>query len=173
MKTKDLVYIAVYVSLSLVLSYISSLIPFFQMANGGSVDLGILPIIISSYHFGIKEGIIVAILNVLLSFILVSPPFYLNPIQFALDYLVPVIILGMAGAIKNMYLGTFIVLIIKAISHILSGVYFWFEEGMVAGSKEAWIFSLNYNLYYMIPTIIVIICLIPMSKAILTRIGKN
>lgn len=57
--------------------------------------------------------------------------------------------------------GIVIAMVLKYVCQLLSGVYFWFPDGSVAGSKEAWIFSAGYNLWYNLVTLIVCIVIVP------------
>ena len=83
MKIKDLVYMAVYIALALVLDYISQLIPFLQMPQGGCINLAVIPVIISSYHLGWKKGLSVGFLWWIVGFLFLGlNRWYLNPMQY-------------------------------------------------------------------------------------------
>ena len=58
--------------------------------------------------------------------------------------------------------GVVLSMVLKYIFQVLSGVYYWMPEGSLAGSSEAWIFSLGYNLWYNLVTMIVCIFLVPL-----------
>ena len=168
MKVKDLVYMSMYVALCLVLDYVSQLIPFLQMPQGGSINLAVIPAVIASYHLGVKKGITVGMLWWVVGFILGLNQWYLNPAQYAFDYLIPAGICGVAcimpniGRLSNIYTGVLFVNIIRFICTLLSGAYFWPPEGSVAGSGAAWIYSLSYNLYYNLGTLVVAMILVPL-----------
>ena len=53
-------------------------------------------------------------------------------------------------------------MLLKYVFQVLSGVYFWFPEGEAAGSSYAWTFSLSYNLWYNLVTMIVCIFAVPL-----------
>lgn len=58
--------------------------------------------------------------------------------------------------------GIVIAMLLKYVMQMLSGVYFWFPEGAAAGSREAWVFSAGYNLWYNLVTMVVCIFVVPM-----------
>lgn len=214
-KILTLVYLALYVALYIVLKYVGNLIPFLKMPNGGSIELELVAVFISSYHLGFGWGLINAIISMVVSWMFWQP-WYINPLQLFFDYLGPLAICGLASILwplKNMnktsavvaslllgiitylavyicfdktiwaivgavvvaiiifvfaykykdiseYYGIAIAMIIKGLFHVISGAYYW-VEGMAAGSLEAWIFSINYNLWYNLVTMAICIILVP------------
>ena len=174
-----LVFIAVYAALAVVLDYVSQLIPFLQMPNGGSIELELIPIFIASYHLGVKDGAITGFMWWAISFVLGLNSYYLTFIQYILDYFIPFIIIGFASAmpriwkISNIYTGITITMIIKYISQTLSGVYFWFPETTYAGSIEAWIYSAGYNLWYNLATMIVCLIIVPVLIEVVKKGNKT
>lgn len=166
-KTRTVIFIGLYIALSVVLQYVSGLIPFLQMPQGGNIDLGVIPIFMASYQFGYKTGIITGLMCWLINFILgISGTWFLTIPQYLLDYIIPVSVLGLAslfpkiGKINNIYTGISFTMIIKYIAHVLSGVYWWFPETSYAGSAASWLYSLSYNLYYNLATLIVALILV-------------
>lgn len=225
--TKTIAYLALYVALYIVLKYVGNLIPFLQMPNGGSIELELIAVFICSYHLGWKYGILDALLSFLMTVVLGFTMYFVNPVQIALDYILPLVFCGMASllwplkqtnkvitvcmgivlalatflGIVNSYgnsvvtmlvscllaiamfvftywylqnkkkYGIVLAMLLKYICQLLSGVYFWFPDGSVAGSAQAWVFSLGYNLWYNLVTLIVCIIIVPtlidrLSKAI-------
>lgn len=69
------------------------------------------------------------------------------------------------------YYGVAVAMILKYISQMLSGVYFWFPEGSAAGSAEAWAFSATYNLWYNLVTLAICIILVPLLADRLKKAG--
>lgn len=165
---KDLSYMALYVALAVVLDYVSKIIPLLQMPNGGSINLAVIPVLIASYHLGWKKGLSVGLLWWLVGFMMGLNEWYLNPMQYLLDYIVPACICGFAsimpkiGKISNVTIGVTVMMFAKFASHVLAGVYYWPPEGDVAGSLGAWIYSLSYNAWYNLATLIVALILVPM-----------
>lgn len=171
----DLSYMALYISLAIVLDYIGQFIPILQMPNGGSINIAVIPVLISSYHLGYKKAVGVGLGWWLVGFIYGLNNWYLNPMQYLLDYIFPMSCIGLASLfpkifkISNIYTGTIMVGIIRFLSTLLSGVYYWPPEDMVAGSKEAWIFSFTYNIGYNLATIIVAVIFVPIVINIIRK----
>lgn len=163
---KDLSFMALYVALSLVLAYISQMVPFLQMPSGGSIELSLIAVYAASYHLGWKKGLAVGLLWWFVSWMFGMGSWYLNPIQYSLDYIVPAAICGMAslfpsvGKISNIYIGMTITMVLRFMAQVISGVYYW-PANEVAGSAGAWVYSLGYNFGYNFVTLILAAILIP------------
>lgn len=162
MKVKELTYVSTYIALALVLEYVSKLIPILQMPQGGSINLAVIPVFIASYHLGFKKGVLVGILWWLIGFLLGGNNWYLNPMQYSLDYIVPMSIIGFACCIPNVYASVTVIGIIRFLSTFISGIYFWPPDNAVAGSMSAILYSFNYNVGYNLGTVIVAIVLVPL-----------
>ena len=174
-KTKDLIFIAYYAALATVLEIVSGLIPFLQMPQGGSIQLGIVPVLVASYHLGYKKGALTGFLWWLIVFVMGGNNWFVEPMQYLLDYLLPCTVCGMAACFpkigkNNLYSGVVGVMFIKLCSTVLSGVYYWPPEGAAQGSVGAWIYSLSYNFGYNFATLLVALILVPM---VLNRISRN
>lgn len=176
-KTRKIVFVGLYIALAVVLQYLSGLIPFLQMPKGGNIDLGVIPILMASYQFGCKTGVLTGLLCWLINLILgISGSWFVSIPQYLLDYILPVSLLGLAsafpkiGKINNIYTGITGTMILKFISHVLSGVYYFPSKGTYAGSLAAWLFSLNYNFYYNLATLIVALIVV---VAIISKLDKN
>lgn len=68
--------------------------------------------------------------------------------------------------------GIVIAMLLKYVSHVLAGVFFWFPEGSAAGSWPAWTYSLSYNLWYNLVTLIVLATVVPMLISRLDKVVK-
>ncbi|MEG0077908.1 energy-coupled thiamine transporter ThiT [Anaerorhabdus sp.] len=164
---KDLSYMALYVALSVVLEYVSKFIPILQMPSGGSITLGLLPVFMASYHLGWKKGFGVGLMWWLVSSLMGLNEWYLNPIQYSLDYIIPAAICGLAslfpkiGKVSNLYIGMIITMFARFAGQVVSGVYYW-PANEVAGSSGAWIYSLGYNFGYNFVTLIIAAILVPL-----------
>lgn len=227
-KTRTIAYLALYVALYVVLKYVGNLIPILQMPNGGSIELELIAVFICSYQLGWKLGICCGLLSWLITIVLGFEMWFVQPIQVLLDYVLPLVLCGMASFLwpfkklpKTVYVlmglalalaayfgivnswgpsagsdvpaaskklvdavsvlvaigifaftvwygetrkrfGIAISMILKYVCQMLSGVYFWFPDGSAAGSREAWIFSAGYNLWYNLVTMIVCMFVVPM-----------
>ncbi len=161
METKKLVEIGIFVGISIVLELISTLIPFLHMPQGGSLSLGMLPIFMIAYRFGIKEGMIAGFVFGIINFILSGYAIHWGSIFF--DYIFAFTALGFAGIFKKnafsskksfiagIILGGFL----RYVFHGLSGVIFF---SAYAGDFNPWFYSfIVYNLPYMLASIILVI----------------
>ncbi len=163
---KDLSFMALYVALSLVLAYVSEMVPFLQMPSGGSIELSLIAVYAASYHLGWKKGLAVGLLWWFVSLLFGMGTWYLNPIQYSLDYIIPAAVCGMAslfpkvGKISNVYVGMLITMIIRFTAQVVSGVYYW-PANEVAGSTGAWIYSFGYNFGFNFVTLIIAAIIIP------------
>lgn len=163
-KTSVLVEGAVMVALATVLSYIRV----FHLPWGGSVTLlSMLPIAIYSIRHGVKNGLFASFLFALIQFgqgaIDGLFAWGLTPVMLigciALDYILPFTVLGFAGMFRRKgtvgnILGIVVVIVLRFISHTLSGVVIFHSAGILWDGFETeneWIYSLCYNGAYMLP----------------------
>lgn len=225
-RIKTLVYMAMYVAMYVVLKWAGNLIPFLNMPNGGSIELELIAVVLASYHLGWIKGIAVAILSWIVTWIVGFEMWIVTPVQTILDYVAPLVAVGMAqllwpfrktskgvgalicilidvcgfagivrswngGALTYVMaaivgiiaagitwyfhsrnearFGIVIAMCLKYISQVLSGVFFWFPEGSAAGSWPAWTYSLSYNLWYNVVTLIVLAIVVPL---LIDRVSK-
>ena len=63
--TKDLVYMALYAALFIVLDVAVNTLGILQMPNGGSHGVSVIPLLMASYHLGWQKGTVVAVLSIL------------------------------------------------------------------------------------------------------------
>lgn len=156
------------IALSLILSYIK----IYTLPNGGSITAGsMIPLMIYALRWGVGPGIAVGATYGLLDFIL--KPYFYHPLQFILDYPLAFGLLGLAGiglskdksnGYAKLSIGICLGIIGRAISHTLSGVIFFYEY---AGDQNPWIYSIGYNMTYLIPELIIsLIVLIVLWKPI-------
>ena len=194
--TKCIAIAGVCVSLSFALSYIK----LFELPYGGSITLfSMLPVMLFSYIYGIKKGLIVGVLYGILQAI--QDPFIVHPAQFLLDYPVAFAMLGYAGSIKNVNslnskprlkftLSAIIAGFLRWISHVFSGVFAFGAYALDAVGKSEgifsvlapannptanfWIYSTVYNTYVFIDLILVIVAgvLLFSSKAFRKEVDK-
>lgn len=190
-KTQVLVEGAMMLALGIVLSMITpfqKLLPF-----GGSITLvSMLPICLFSIKHGIPKGLCVSFAYALFQFAQgiirdgllawgLTPGMLIACILF--DYIIAFTVLGLAGVFRKKgfsgwILGIVMVLFLRFVSHVLSGVYvfastgkIWDELSFVAENKYT--YSIVYNGSYMLPelifTVLVAIALlkVPQTKKLL------
>lgn len=175
-KTKELVLISTYVALSIVLDVFKSFLPFLNMPSGGSINIALIPIVFCSFHLGVKDGMITGLLWFVLSSMLGLNKYFVSFGQIILDYIIPSIVIGASAIaykhkdINEIEFGILFTMLIRTLSLCISGAIYWFEEGMARGSKEAWLFSVSYNVPYSFATLIMLLIIIPV---LLKTFGNN
>ncbi len=164
--TKQLVYSAMAIALSLV----CSMIKIWTMPMGGSVTLlSMLFIVLIAYWYGPYAGIMTAIAYGLVQFV-IEPIFYTIP-QMLLDYPLAFGALGLAGFFHKKKFGLQIGYLVgvsgRFVFSTVSGVVFFASfapEGM-----HPLLYSMGYQASYLIPEAVitlVIISIPPVSKAL-------
>ena len=167
---RSLTFAAVCVALSFALSYIR----FFKMPFGGSITfVSLLPLMLYSYMFGVRKGVLAGVVCGLLQAI--QDPWIIHPAQFLLDYPVAFAGVGLAGCIKNLNLfkgnsraqfaiGALIGGAVRFIAHFFSGalafgVYGagYAEEYGIAALANPYFYSFVYQCLYVIPDLFIVI----------------
>jgi thiamine transporter len=157
--TKILAEIIVFVAMAGALALISH--SFFGLPQGGSINLGMVPIFWLALRRGPKIGIFAgAVLGVV---DLAIEPFVVNPAQFILDYPLAFACLGLAGFFrKPAILGPMMGVVVggtgRFLSHFVSGVIY-FPSYAPAGMSPI-LYSAIYNAAYMVPSIIICVAAI-------------
>lgn len=148
---KSLTYAAICIALSFALSYIK----FFSLPQGGSVTFAsLLPLALYSYMFGTRKGLVAGVVYGMLQFIQ-SPQFY-QPMQVLLDYPIAFGAIGLAGIarkfrflkgnmIAEFTVGTTIAVILRYVSHVVSGYFVFSSWAMEGYTAVSWAFV--YNLF--------------------------
>ena len=171
-------------ALLLAVSAVLSIFPKFKfLPNGGSVTFcSMLPIILASYVFGVKQGLLTAFAFSLIQLITGFSGSGLGPVAFVVellfDYLVAFTVLGLGGMYRKnsdprraLALGSLTATVLRFLSHFISGVVVWgeyaewFFENMssfgenilsrFSGTALMMLYSAVYNGSYMIPEIII------------------
>jgi len=165
-KNRKLAFIAIYVALAIVLDYIKAFIPFLNLPSGGSINIALIPIVLSGYHLGYKNGFLVSAIWLILSAMLGLNAYFINIFQYMLDYLIGNLCLGMSAifykkkTVLEIIIGIVMMSFIKLITVVFSGMYFWTGEGAKL-NLEGFLFSFSYNGPAIIVTCIMLCILIP------------
>ena len=153
--TKDLVYMALYAALFIVLDVAVNTLGILQMPNGGSLGVSVIPLLMASYHLGWQKGTVVSVLSILLQYV-TGPMYTPDLLGFLLDYFIAFSVYGLASLFPNykgFYSGVLITNLIRLLSSTLSGTWVW--------GLDYWP-SFLYNAAYMIPTAILCLVLLPL-----------
>ena len=141
MDVRALVYGALCVSLSFVLSYMK----LFPMPMGGSLTFcSMLPIAMYAWAFGPAYGFTAAFAYSLLQ--VIQGAWIVHPVQFILDYFVAFTCYGLSSLFpKCLPLGVGVAGLARYACSVLSGVVFFADSAAEAGYESALLYSLAYN----------------------------
>ncbi|WP_341300470.1 energy-coupled thiamine transporter ThiT [Lysinibacillus sp. FSL H8-0500] len=157
-----LVEIAIFAAIGLVLDQIS----FKVWAQGGSVSLVMVPIVLIAFRWGIVAGLTTGLLVGVMQTMFGA--FIVHWLQGLLDYGVAFTVVGLAAfvrrplleAAKNsnkvkmaryIIIGTVLAGFLRYAAHTCAGAVFFAEY---AGDQNAWLYSIIYNGTYMLPATI-------------------
>ncbi len=154
-----------YGALCMAMSFVLSYIKLYSMPLGGSVTLAsMLPLLWYSNKFGMRNGFIAGAAYGLLQ--LIQKPEIYHWVQVLLDYPLAFMMLGLAGSVKNLQLGSILGVAGRWICHIISGAVF-FGEWVPEGWSNAWVYSAAYNgAYLLVDLIICIVLSFVLAKAL-------
>lgn len=132
-------------------------IKIYQLPNGGSVSIAILPLLILSARWGLVYGLVACTLFGVLAAI--YKPFIVHPVQFLLDYPLAYMSICLVGAmswennLKFVVIGVVISNILRLVFHVISGIIFFSmnEKTLLA----AFIYSFSYNISHILPETII------------------
>ncbi|MBO6214127.1 MAG: energy-coupled thiamine transporter ThiT, partial [Lachnospiraceae bacterium] len=152
---------------SAIMIAIASVLSMFKLIDlpyGGSVTIAcMLPVIIISYRYGIKWGMLTGLV-----FSIIQQLLGLNTLSYVttwqsvlavvlLDYIIAFMATGLGGAFrekipsqpKALVLGTILVCVVRYICHVISGATVW--AGLSIPTNAALAYSFGYNATYMLP----------------------
>lgn len=157
-----LVEIAIFAAIGLVLDQVS----FKVWAQGGSVSLVMVPIMLIAFRWGLvaglTTGLLVGVMQTMFGATIV------HWLQGFLDYGVAFTVVGLAAVVRGpvlaaaknanktkmalyIILGTVLAGFLRYAAHTMAGAVFFAEY---AGDQNAWIYSIIYNGTYMLPATI-------------------
>jgi thiamine transporter len=165
--------VAMFAALAVALDIIQGPLGDIMFANGGSIGIAMLPILIISYRRGLVSGLacglIVSLVQMISGiwvfsadtsngFIQVMAPV----IQVSCDYVLAYTLVGLAGVFAKKYmtsdkkymwliLGCVLGGMAKYLCHVISGAFFWPTEDWGLSSTA---FAFVYNACYCLPNII-------------------
>ena len=160
--SRSVAFGAVCIAMSFALSYVR----LFKLPQGGSVTLAsLLPIMLFSYIFGVKKGLLVGLIYGVLQAI--QDPYIIHPMQFLLDYPIAFSAIGLSGAFAkfdvfkklpqvSLLLGGILASALRFLAHFLSGVCAFGTYAHDAGQNNIYIYSLAYNSFVFVDIAIVL-----------------
>lgn len=174
--TKSIVYAAICIATSFALSYIR----FFSLPLGGSVTFAsLVPLMVYAYMFGTRKGVLAGAVYGLLQF--VQAPWFVHPVQFLLDYPIAFAAIGITALFKEIRLfknkavlqfalGAVLAVIIRYLSHVVSGIFIWGSGDPENYGAVAW--SFLYNSFTLVDLAIALVagCLLFSSRAFVRQL---
>lgn len=150
-KTRRLTEIAVCIAMAVV----GSLIKVWEMPQGGSVALTMVPILLIAIKRGPVAGFMTGGIYGVLS-LLIAGVIY-HPMSILLDYVLAFGLLGLAGFFKKnvpgVVVGCFVGVLGRFISSLVSGAVL-FAEYAPAG-QNPWVYSMIYQATYLVPEFLI------------------
>lgn len=160
MDTKSIVYAAVCLAGSFVLSFLKIA----PVTFGGSITLAsFVPILIYAYVYGPVKGLLIGLIYGVLQFI--QDPYMLTPVTFLLDYLlafVGIFLIGLARILFKrentaVFVGTAAAYVWRFVMHFVSGLIY-FRMGAIwvdIPAENAVTYSLLYQTVYLLPDMVI------------------
>ena len=183
MTIKVLAEVAIFAALAFALDAIQGGIFKGVFPSGGSIGLGMLPILVIAYRRGLVPGIlcgfIVSLVQMLGGIYVINASSFDNGflqvmgpfLQIMLDYVLAYTVVGFAGVFANSFrnsnsnskkityvlLGTVLGGLLKYACHVIAGGVFWLNNGssIFGIADDSWLYSFIYNGAYCIPNIII------------------
>lgn len=149
-KTKIMTDIAICTALAIVLSFFK----LYEMPQGGSVSLAMVPILFISFKHGALPGTICGVIYGVLSVIFAGTIYH--PMSVFLDYIAAFGVLGIAGIFGKRKLsiiaGSSAAIGGRFIFSVISGAVLFGQYA--PNGQNPWIYSLIYQVSYMLPELI-------------------
>lgn len=154
-----LVEIAIFASIGLVLDQIS----FKLWAQGGSISLVMVPMVLMAIRWGLVAGLATGLLIGIMQ--MMFGAYIVHWLQAVLDYGLAFTVVGLAAIVRRpllkatqalhkkmmaiyIIIGVLLGGALRFVCHLLAGVVFFKEY---AGDDNVWVYSIIYNSTYMIP----------------------
>lgn len=150
-KTRRLTEIAVAVAMAVVCSFIKV----WEMPQGGSVALTMVPILLIAIRSGWVAGCAAGAIYGMLSLLIAGVVYH--PMSILLDYVLAFGLLGLAGLFKKtvpgLIAGCTVGVAGRFVSSLVSGAVLFAEYA--PEGQNPWIYSLIYQATYMIPEFLI------------------
>ena len=143
------------------LAEILSLLPFYKLPWGGSIDLAMFPIILYCVRWGFGPGMIVSAAHAVLQ-TLFEGGIAIGWESILGDFLIAYAVLGTAGLFKGkFYRATAVACTLRFLVHYVVGATIWAEYMPETFFKmtmtSPWIYSALYNGAYMLPDLVMVL----------------
>lgn len=150
-KTRKLTEVAVCIAMAVVCSFVKV----WEMPQGGSVALTMIPILVIAIRRGPTAGIMAGAIYGVISMLIAGVIYH--PMSILLDYVLAFGLLGIAGifgkSLAGIVGGTLAGVCGRFISSLISGAVLFAEYA--PEGQNPWVYSLVYQATYMIPELII------------------
>lgn len=158
---KSLVLTAMFMAVTIVLSFVNKALP--EMPQSGTISIDIVAIFLCAYFMGAGYGVICGVGVAILQFVLGMATYY-GPWSVLLDYVLPLGVCGIASVVPStkikdvpVFWGIFLSMLLKFMSHYFSGAWLFAEYA----NGNPWIYSFFYNLWYNLATLVLCLIVVP------------
>jgi thiamine transporter len=153
---RDKVRAIVETSFAVAIAFVLLQIRLYEMPQGGSITLDMLPLAFISYRRGVKYGLFAGLLFAVVN--LSYRPFIVHPAQVLLDYFLPPLAFALCGLgkRKDIFVKEFLffsAVILKFLFHFISGFVFFAKYAPKGMSP--YYYSFIYNASYIIPSALI------------------
>ncbi len=152
------------IALAVALGVVFHFIRLYQLPQGGSVNLEMLPIFVIAFRRGLLPAVLTGFIFGFLD--LIIEPFIVHPVQVVLDYPLAFALVGMAGLFQPLWArfvrqaaegktsltpglllavtpGVLLGSLLRFASHFVSGIVFF--ASFAPKGQPVWLYSLIYN----------------------------
>ena len=160
--------VGIFAAIGFVLDEIQGAIAF-SFTSGGSIGIAMVAVLIVAYRRGWLPALFTGLIMGALDF--ATKAYIVHPMQILLDYIIPYMVVGVAGFFKPLFdktdrkdlkilwliVGTVIGGLLKFFSHFFAGLYFWNDPEWFAWNLNYMspaLYSFVYNIAYIGPCIV-------------------
>lgn len=155
-KTRKLTEMAMMIALAVVCSFIKV----WEMPQGGSIALTMIPLLLISFRLGAAAGMVSGAVYGVISLLIAGVVYH--PMSILLDYVLAFALVGIAGFfgkdLKGIIFGSIAGVGGRFLSSLVSGAVI-FGEYAPAG-QNPWVYSLIYQATYLIPELVIAIAVL-------------
>lgn len=176
---KSIVYAAISVAMSFALSYLR----LFELPQGGSITFAsLLPLMLYSFMFGGRKGVLAGAVYGVLQFI--QAPWFMHPVQFLLDYPIAFAAIGLTGFVREMNIfgkrqtlqfcfGAFIATVLRYAAHVVSGIFVFGSGDPENYGAVAWSFLYNAFTFADLAIVLVVAVILLSTKTGARLVNQN
>ncbi len=158
------------VGIAVALAAVLNLLPAFELPQGGSISLDMVPIMFLALRRGWKVGVLTGVAYGFVD--LAMKPYIVHPAQLVLDYPLAFGLVGLAGVFKpdnvaKVAAGCLLGGAGRFAAHVASGVIFF--ASYAPKGQNVLVYSIVYNGLYMLPSTLIAIPIVYGLLAAMTK----